>query len=122
MREVDVQALGRLEIARRGWLGWRNNVGVLMDSRGVPVRFGLANDSKTVNAKVKSGDVIGIIPTLITQQMVGTTLGQFASWEFKHAGWKFNPNDEHERAQMRWAELVLLAGGHAQFVTDPTQL
>ena len=115
--EATVQSLVRLEAARRGWKLFRNNVGVLMDSRGVPVRYGLANDSKQVNAAVKSGDLIGIRPVTITQGMVGSVLGQFVSIECKRAGWKPSPNDEHEKAQMRWAELVLLAGGHAVFST-----
>jgi hypothetical protein len=120
--EASVQARVRLEIARRGWHAWRNNVGTLLDSRGVPVRFGLANDSKAVNSNVKSGDLIGIIPRVITPQDVGTVIGQFASWECKREGWRPSPTDDHEQAQMRWAELVLLAGGHAAFVTSPDQL
>lgn len=122
MREADVQARVRLEAARRGWMLWRNNVGVLMDSRGVPVRYGLANDSKKVNENVKSGDLIGIRPVVITPAHVGNVIGQFVSVECKHAGWRPSPTDTHEAAQMRWAELVLLAGGHAVFATSPEAL
>lgn len=111
--EAAVLARMRLDISRRGWHAWRNNRGALVDARGVPVRFGLANDSKRVGDQVKSGDLIGIIPRLITQADVGSVIGQFASWEAKRPGWRYNPNDAHERAQMKWAEIVLLAGGHA---------
>jgi hypothetical protein len=122
MLESEVQARVRLEAARRGWNLWRNNVGVLMDSRGVPVRYGLANDSKAVNANVKSGDLIGIRPVLITPQHVGHYIGQFVSVECKRDGWRASATDEHEAAQMRWAQIVLLAGGHAVFATSERDL
>jgi len=114
--EAAVQAQVRLEAARYGTLTWRNNVGVLVDARGVPVRFGLANDSKAVNARFKSADLIGIKPVVVTPAMVGSTIGQFWSRECKHAGWKYR-GDEHEAAQMRWAELVQAHGGDAGFAS-----
>lgn len=117
MNEATVQSIVRLEASKLGWLLWRNNVGVLVDSRGVPVRYGLANDSKAVNANVKSGDLIGVRPVTITVDMVGSVIGQFVSIECKRPGWKPSATDEHTAAQMRWAEIVLLAGGHAIFST-----
>ena len=39
----------RLVAARAGTRLWRNNVGVLEDKTGRPVRSGLANDSKALN-------------------------------------------------------------------------
>jgi len=117
MNEASIQSMVRLEAARRGWKLWRNNVGVLLDARGVPVRYGLANDSKAVNQSVKSADLIGIRPVVITPEMVGQVIGQFVSIECKHEGWRPSMTDEHERAQARWAELVLLAGGYATFST-----
>lgn len=115
--ECDIQARLRLEASKLGWRLFRNNVGVMIDSRGVPVRYGLANDSKQVNAHIKSADLIGIRPVLITQEMVGTTIGQFVSVECKASGWKFNPNDSHEQAQQRWADIVTSLGGIARFST-----
>lgn len=117
MLENAVLAQMRLDISRRGWLVWRNNLGGGVLQNGQYVRWGLANDTKAVNKSVKSGDLIGIRPVVITQEMVGSVIGQFASWEAKRPGWRFNPNDEREAAQMRWAEIVLLAGGHA-VITD----
>lgn len=117
MNEATVQAHVRLLASREGWRLFRNNVGVLLDSRGVPVRYGLANDSKKVNEQVKSGDLIGIRPVVITAAMVGHTLGQFASLEIKASGWKPRANDEHEIAQRKWASLVNEAGGYAIFST-----
>ena len=117
MNEASIQSLVRLEAAKRGYPVWRNNVGVLLDAKGRPVRYGLANDSKAVNQNVKSGDLIGIIPTLITPEMVGMVIGRFASWEVKHEGWKPSPRDEHEIAQRRWSAIVNAAGGYAVFTT-----
>lgn len=117
MLEAGVQAQIRLEASRRGWKLFRNNVGVLVREDGVPIRFGLANDSKAVNTMVKSGDLIGIRPVLVTPSHVGSVIGQFVSIECKRPGWRHNPRDAHEQAQMRWAEIVLLAGGHA-VITD----
>ena len=63
--EAAVQAAVRLEAARKGVRLFRNNVGALVDSRGVPVRYGLANDSKQLNEVMKSADLIGWRPLLI---------------------------------------------------------
>lgn len=113
--EAAVQAAVRLEAGQKRVLLWRNNVGALLDKRGIPVRYGLANDSAQMNAHIKSADLIGIRPVLITQAHVGTTIGQFVSREVKEVGWRFNPGDQHERAQLTWAELVTAAGGDACF-------
>ena len=117
MSESAAQVLVRLEAARKGVTLWRNNVGVLLDKRGVPVRYGLANDSSAVNSQFKSADLIGIRPLLITPAHVGLVVGQFVSREIKAPGWRFSPNDPREAAQLRWAELVLSLGGDAAFAT-----
>lgn len=114
--EAAVQVAVRLEAARKGVALWRNNVGVLLDRRGVPVRYGLANDSSAVNANFKSADLIGIRPVLITPAHLGLTIGQFVSREVKAEGWRYT-GDEREVAQLRWAELVLSLGGDAAFCT-----
>ena len=117
MNEASVQSLVRLEAAKRGWKVFRNNVGVLLDLKGRPVRFGLCNDSKQVNENYKSGDLIGIKQVLITPDMVGTVIGQFVSIECKHEGWKPSATDKNEQAQHNWAQLVRDAGGYATFST-----
>ena len=116
-RESDTQSLVRLAAAQSGAILFRNNVGVLMDVRGVPVRYGLANDSPACNKQYKSGDLIGIRPVLITREMVGTLIGQFWSVEIKAPGWRISLNNEREAAQQRWINLVLAYGGMAQFST-----
>jgi hypothetical protein len=92
-------------------------VGALLDARGVPVRYGLANESKTMNEVFKSGDLIGIRPVTIAQAMVGTVIGQFVSAEVKTSGWKYTGSGR-EKAQRNWIDLVRSLGGEASFVTE----
>lgn len=114
--ETAVQAAVRLEYARRGYRLWRNNSGALLDKRGIPVRFGLGNDSSTLNAAIKSSDLIGWRPLVITPAMVGGTVAQFVSLECKTPGWRLTPGDQRGQAQKRWLDLVLADGGEAQFI------
>lgn len=88
----------QLEASRKGWRVFRNNVGQLLDARGVPVRYGLM---------VGSGDLIGWRPVTITPEMVGQTLAQFVSLEVK------GPRGVVSEAQQRWAGMVERAGGLA---------
>lgn len=114
--EAVVQNDVRLEASSQGWYLCRNNVGVLKDKNGRPVRYGLANDNPSMNKVLKSGDLIGIRPVLITPQHVGQTIGQFASLECKPANWKYSAS-EHEKAQQSWIKLILARGGYAKFTT-----
>lgn len=112
--EAAVQAAVRLEAARKGVRLFRNNVGALIDSRGIPVRYGLANESKQVNDVMKSADLIGWRPVLIGPQHVGQVIGQFVSREVKAVGWHYTGSDR-EPAQLAWAQLVTAGGGDAAF-------
>jgi hypothetical protein len=114
--EAYAQSQVVLEAARKGVRIWRNNVGVLEDKTGRPVRYGLANQSKEINAVLKSGDLIGIRPVVITPALVGHTIGQFVSREIKEPGWHYTET-EREAAQLRWAELINSLGGDACFAT-----
>lgn len=114
--EAAVQARVRLRVAQQGGRAWRNNVGALLDARGVPVRYGLANDSSQVNEKIKSADVVGIMPVRIGPEHVGSVIGQFWSRECKAVGWRYT-GTPREVAQLAWAQLVLGLGGDAGFTT-----
>ncbi len=116
MDESAVSKHERLKAAQSGILLWRNNVGVFKDERGIPVRFGLANESSQMNKRIKSSDLIGIKPVLITQDMVGTVIGQFIARETKRTGWKYT-GTPREVAQRKFMELVIAAGGDAAFTT-----
>lgn len=120
MSEGGVQDRARLNAATKGIRAFRNNVGALVDSRGVPVRYGLANDSKAVNDVCKSADLIGIAPRLITGADVGQTLGQFWSRECKAVGGR--TDTKRLAAQERWRDLILAAGGDAKIIDDPADV
>lgn len=117
--EARQQSLVRLEAARRGdVMLTRNNVGALLDKRGVPVRYGLWNESAQQNEHFKSSDLIGIRKRLIVQADVGTHIGQFVAREMKEEGWNFT-GDAHEVAQLKCIETINAFGGDARFCTGP---
>lgn len=116
--ESRQQSLVRIDAAQNGvWLT-RNNVGALLNPEGVPVRYGLANESKVQNEKVKSADLIGMRSIIIGPHHVGQMIAQFVSREVKHEGWKFT-GTAREVAQLAWCNFVLSKGGDAAFVTGP---
>lgn len=114
--EAAVQAVVRLEAARNGVRLFRNNVGALIDSRGVPVRYGLANDSKQVNDVMKSSDLVGWRPLIIGPQHLGTCVAQTVLRECKKVGWYYT-GDAHEQAQLNWLMLGTKDGADAAFCT-----
>lgn len=120
--ESYVQSEIRLAAPKYNMWMWRNNVGALLNQEGRPVRYGLANDSKQLNEKIKSADLIGIRRLLITPAHVGTVIGQFASVECKWRGWKEGEDVKRERAQKEWASAVLSWGGHSRIICDASQL
>lgn len=115
MSEAAVQGRVLLREAKTGTLLWRNNVGAFLDDRGIPVRYGLANTSKQMNERIKSADLIGCRPVLITPDMIGKTIGQFVSRECKSGDWQWS-GTPRELAQLNWASLVCSAGGDACFI------
>ena len=118
--EAYVQSLVRLEAADRNVRLWRNNVGVLLDRNGRPVRYGLANDSAKLNDAIKSADLIGWRPRLVTIDDVGSFIAQFVSRECKPVGWRPALSGDlfhHEEAQRTWAGLINADGGDAKFAT-----
>lgn len=119
--EAWAQSAVRLEASQKGLRMWRNNVGSLLDARGVPVRYGLANDSAAVNRVLKSADLIGIRPVVVGPEHLGRTLGVFLSREMKAPGWRYT-GTPHEQAQLAWAELITSLGGDAGFATGPGTL
>lgn len=121
--EAYVQSTIRLEAARAQppcYL-FRNNVGAGKLASGNFVRFGLGNDSKKLNERLKSGDLIGIRSVIVTPAMVGRRFGQFLSRECKREDWKYSGTVE-ENAQLAWATLINSLGGDALIVKAPGSL
>lgn len=126
MNESELQKQIQLDASKRGARLWRNNSGATFicehaqtcpHANRQPVRFGLGNDSAKMNAVMKSSDLIGITPVVITADMVGQTVGVFTSIEVKRPGWRW-AGTKREIAQNAWIEMVKSLGGIARFVNQ----
>ena len=115
--EAAVQTEIMVKASELGMRLWRNNVGACVDANGNHLRYGLCNSSKQMNAVFKSSDLIGIRPVTITQDMVGSVIGQFVSIEAKREGWRRSMKNTREAAQAKWLDLVRSLGGYAKFST-----
>lgn len=115
-READIMSAVRVAASAKGWRLWRNNTGVAYDVKGRPVRFGLANDSAQGNKLLKSADLIGIAPRVITQEDVGRTVGLFVALEVKR------PDGRRLEPQAAFLDLINSLGGYGQFITGVEDL
>lgn len=116
--EAWTSSVVRLEAPKHGvWLT-RNNVGALLNVHGTPVRYGLANESKSQNNVIKSGDLIGFRKRVIVTSDVGNVIAQFVSRECKKEGWHYTGN-KHELAQANWRDFINANGGDAAFCSGP---
>lgn len=116
MSEAATSQRMRLEAASLGFPMWRNNVGALLDDKGALVRFGLCNESKGENDRIKSHDYIGCRPVKITAAMFGQVFGLFTTREMKEEGWVYT-GQGREPAQRKFQDIVLSLGGDAKFST-----
>lgn len=107
MTEAAILQRIRLDLGREPAVRlFRNNVGLLRDQQGTPVRFGLHPGS---------GDLIGWRSVTITPDDIGRTLAVLASIEVK------SPTGRPRDDQIAWAEAVTRAGGLAGIARSPEQ-
>lgn len=117
MSESPVLSRVQLAAVAAGIWPLRNNSGALPNpDTGAPVRFGLGNASAKFNRVCKSSDLIGIEPVVITQAMVGQTIGRFWARECKPVGWTYH-GTERETAQKTFIDKINSLGGNAAFTT-----
>ncbi len=102
--ENDVTNKVRIAFGKIGAPLYRNNVGY--DERK-KLRYGL---------KKGSADWIGILPLVITPDMVGKRVGVFLSVEMKSAGGSLQPD------QAAWINTVRSAGGIAIVARRPEDI
>lgn len=121
MGESGVQTQTRLVCARAGKLMYRNNSGAFKDQTGRWVRFGLGNDSISINEEFKSSDLIGVSPYLVTQADVGRIVGIATALELKDRQWSYSGTDR-EIAQANFMRVWREHGGFAGFISDPQQV
>ena len=91
--ETNIMNACMVALSAAGCIVWRNNVGVLKDAIGRPIRYGLC---------VGSADLIGIAPD-----------GKFLSVEVKTA------TGRTSEAQDRFIAAVLRLGGRAGVARSP---
>ena len=115
--EAAVAADCRLALGRYGVVTMRNNVGVLEDRNGRPVRYGLCNETPAMNKVLKSADDICILPYTVTPQDIGRKLGIFLGVEHKKANWVYS-GDGREAAQSNFQRMVNAAGGVGLFANS----
>lgn len=109
----------RIAAGRAGVALWRNNSGAMTDERtGRLVRFGLGNESKSINDKWKSSDLIGITPVTHAGRMFGV----FTAIETKQSGWHLTQGDKRGQAQSAFNRSVQAFGGFAGFATGADDL
>ncbi len=112
--ESEIKTACQVDACRVGGRLWRNNVGAGKLENGEFMRWGLCNESAATNKLIKSSDLIGIKPVTITQEMVGTVIGQFWAVETKPEDWDYSGKGR-ELAQKVFLELVKQFGGCSEF-------
>jgi hypothetical protein len=112
----------RARASEWGMKMFRNNVGMLPNpDTGVPVRFGLGNESAKLNKELKSGDLVGFAEITVTPEMVGKKIAVFTNIEVKSLGFiikdVYNKNSR-EYAQNEFNKLITNANGIAGFASS----
>lgn len=123
LSEAAIQTACRIRAGELGIHVWRNNVGACVDATGRMIRYGLANDSAHLSKRLKSSDLIGIIPRDPPggrKLGIDCDTGVFLSVECKRSDWKWTASDR-EVAQLAWITLIRKAGGRAGFATSVAQ-
>lgn len=115
MSETSISQRIQLEAGAQGVTLLRNNNGAAYDKAGRLIRYGLGHVAP--NQPMRSSDLIGWVPVVITPEMVGRTVAVFTAVEVKTEGWK-RPTDERERAQEKFINLVRDSGGLSTFATS----
>lgn len=115
LSESDVQQYIQAQGPYHNCLLFRNNSGALQDKTGRLVRYGLGNVSAILNKTMKSSDLIGITTVVVTQDMVGKTVGIFTAIEVKAESWRPGKDKKREEAQANFINLVKLKGGISAF-------
>ncbi len=88
--ETKIQNRIMIDMSKKGYLVWRNQVGLFKTM-----------DGRTVNIGVKgSADLMAVKPTVITPDMVGQTLAVFVAVEVKTA------TGRQSEPQKKWQAAV----------------
>ena len=102
MRNPETNIMNKimLSMSKKGYLIWRNQVGLFKTM-----------DGRTVNIGIKgSSDLMAVKPTVITPEMVGQTLAVFVAVEVKTAtGRQSEPQKKWQKAVEKLGVKYILA-------------
>ena len=102
MRNPETNIMNKIMIkmSQKGYLIWRNQVGLFKTL-----------DGRTVNIGIKgSSDLMAVKPTVITPEMVGQTLAVFVAVEVKTAtGRQSEPQKKWQKAVEKLGVKYILA-------------
>ena len=102
MRNPETNIMNKIMLAmsKKGYLIWRNQVGLFKTL-----------DGRTVNIGIKgSSDLMAVKPTVITPEMVGQTLAVFVAVEVKTAtGRQSEPQKKWQKAVEKLGVKYILA-------------
>ena len=102
MRNPETNIMNKIMIkmSQKGYLCWRNQVGLFKTL-----------DGRTVNIGIKgSSDLMAVKPTVITPEMVGQTLAAFVAVEVKTAtGRQSEPQKKWQKAVEKLGVKYILA-------------
>lgn len=102
MRNPETNIMNKIMLAmsKKGYLIWRNQVGLFKTI-----------DGRTVNIGIKgSSDLMAVKPTVITPEMVGQTLAVFVAVEVKTAtGRQSEPQKKWQNAVEKLGVKYILA-------------
>lgn len=111
MSERRIQSEILLALAEHGLSGWRQNVGTGWAGEVQKLKDGsvLIRNPRPLKAGLCRGssDIIGLRPVVVTPEMVGQTLAQFAAIEVKQ------PGSYPTKDQRHFLEFVQSKGGLA---------
>ena len=98
--ETKIQNKIMMDMSKKGYLVWRNQVGLFKTM-----------DGRTVNIGIKgSSDLMAVKPTVITPDMVGQTLAVFVAVEVKTAtGRQSEPQKKWQKAVEKLGVKYILA-------------
>jgi len=98
--ETKIQNRIMMDMSEKGYLVWRNQVGLFKTL-----------DGRTVNIGIKgSSDLMAVKPTVITPEMVGQTLAVFVAVEVKTStGRQSEPQKKWQKAVEKMGVKYILA-------------
>lgn len=106
MKETNIQNFSLIAGSQSGAMIWRNQVGTFYNRSGNPVKVG----------NVGAADSLGVVPVVITQDMVGKTIGVAIACEFKAK--RGRQSDD----QKRWQSNFEKRGGKYALIRSPDDM